>query len=104
MKYDAVAVTKYTFMRAFESSPVHCLKPRPSGNRRRPENGGVIAMLIKLIRNYSARNQTFSPVIDIIQDPISPRSAMFTDQVVFHPSNKMIFKYPFDDLMEEIRR
>jgi hypothetical protein len=26
----------YTFMRAFESFPVHCLKFRPCGKRRRP--------------------------------------------------------------------
>jgi hypothetical protein len=29
---------------------------------------------------------------------------MFEDQVVFHPSDKVIFKYSFDDLVEEIRR
>jgi len=34
-----------TFIRALESSPVHCLKPLPSGKRRRPANGGAIAIL-----------------------------------------------------------
>ncbi len=34
-----------TFIRAFESSPVHCLKPLPSGKRRRPANGGTTAIL-----------------------------------------------------------
>jgi hypothetical protein len=37
--------TLVTFIRALESSPVHCLKFLPSGNLRRPANGGVIAML-----------------------------------------------------------
>jgi hypothetical protein len=36
-----------TFMRAFESSPVHCLKPGPSGKRRSPGNGGTAAMLFR---------------------------------------------------------
>jgi hypothetical protein len=34
-----------TFISAFESSPVHCLNPRPCENRRRPAKGGTIAML-----------------------------------------------------------
>ena len=38
---------KHTFIRAFESSPVHCLKPRPSGKRRRPGNKGTAAMLMR---------------------------------------------------------
>lgn len=34
-----------TFMSAFESSPVHCLKPRPSGKRRSSGNDGAAAIL-----------------------------------------------------------
>lgn len=34
-----------TFMRAFESSPVHCLKSWPSGKHHRPANGGTAAIL-----------------------------------------------------------
>jgi hypothetical protein len=34
-----------TFIKALESSPVHCLNPRPVGNRRNPENGATTAML-----------------------------------------------------------
>jgi hypothetical protein len=37
-------------MSAFESSPVHCLKPLPSGKRRRPAKEGANAML------YSRQN------------------------------------------------
>lgn len=40
-----------TFIRAFESSPVHCLNPLPSGKRRRPANGGVIETL-RHIKNF----------------------------------------------------
>ena len=35
----------FTFIKAFESSPVHCLNPRPSGNRRRPGKDGAAAIL-----------------------------------------------------------
>lgn len=34
-----------TFINALESSPVHCLNPRPFGNRRNPANGATTAML-----------------------------------------------------------
>ena len=34
-----------TFMRAFESSPVHCLNPRPSWKCLSFENGGTTAIL-----------------------------------------------------------
>ena len=40
-----------TFIRAFESSPVHCVNPRPSGKRRRPEKDGTTAMLISISSN-----------------------------------------------------
>jgi hypothetical protein len=35
----------HTFIRAFESSPVHWVKFRPCLNRRRPGNGGASAIL-----------------------------------------------------------
>lgn len=38
-----------TFISALESSPVHCLKPRPWGNRRRPANGGASAILFRAL-------------------------------------------------------
>lgn len=39
---------KVTFMRAFESSPVHWEKSRPSGKRRRPGKGGTAEILGRL--------------------------------------------------------
>lgn len=38
---------KHTFIRAFESSPVHCLNPRPSENLLNPENGATRAILTR---------------------------------------------------------
>lgn len=32
-------------MRAFESSPIHCLKPLPSGKHHTPANAGARAIL-----------------------------------------------------------
>jgi hypothetical protein len=37
----------HTFINALESSPVHCLKLRPSGNRRNPGNDGTAAILFE---------------------------------------------------------
>jgi hypothetical protein len=42
---------KFTFMRALESSPVHCLKLRPCGKRRRPENEATAAILSENLVN-----------------------------------------------------
>jgi hypothetical protein len=38
-------IQAHTFIRAFESSPVHCLKFRPCLKRRKPGNDGAQAML-----------------------------------------------------------
>ena len=37
-----------TFINAFESSPVHCLKSRPSGNHCNPGNGGTADILERM--------------------------------------------------------
>lgn len=38
-------VRELTFIKPFESSPVHCLKRRPCGKRRSPGNDGTALML-----------------------------------------------------------
>lgn len=45
MLNSMIVQLEQTFINAFESSPVHCLKRRPSGNRRKPTNGGAMAIL-----------------------------------------------------------
>jgi hypothetical protein len=42
-----------TFINALESSPVHCVNPRPSLNRRRFENGGAQAILPYLVSSQT---------------------------------------------------
>ena len=49
----------HTSINALESSPVHCLKPRPSGKRRSPGNKGAVAILTKVSKfSISEYNQT----------------------------------------------
>ena len=42
-----------TFIKALESFPVHCLNPRPCGNRLSPGKGGTAAMLPQNQSNYT---------------------------------------------------
>ena len=50
-----------TFIKALESSPVHCLKPRPTGKRLKPENGGASDILPYLshVKQGVQRDPTF---------------------------------------------
>ena|ERR1700733_13205444 len=52
IKYSAqkleLEVLNTTFIRAFESSPVHCAKSLPSLKHRRPAYNGTAEMLVKL--------------------------------------------------------
>ena len=43
-----------TFINAFESSPVHCAKSRPSGKRRNPGKGGTADILDECKNHISA--------------------------------------------------
>ena|SRR5436190_23901054 len=44
-------VDQHTFINAFESSPVHWLKSRPSGKRRKPGYMGT-AEILEVVRSY----------------------------------------------------
>ena len=57
--------TALTFIRAFESSPVHWWKSRPSGNRRSPGNGGMADILIQ-----------FNQLVDTMKLSITYRRSM----------------------------
>ena len=52
----------HTFISAFESSPVHWVNPRPSGNLRSPGNGGAAAILtapVKYVLYWSHIKNTY---------------------------------------------
>ena len=48
-------------MRALESSPVHCLKLRPCGKHRKPENNGATAILKQ--SEYNAQELVENPYL-----------------------------------------
>jgi hypothetical protein len=92
-------------MRAFESSPVHCLNCRPSGNRRRPENGGTIAILFhKQLRQETTSNRDNTPVINVIQNAFGCGFTVSKVKIFPYPGDEMIFECTFNDLMEKIWR
>ena len=89
-----------TFISALESLPVHCLNPWPWGKHRSPEKGGAAAILTSQI---STGPKIFGRVIlfiNIIKDLVHPCLAMGINDIFAHPGNKVIFKGPFDELME----
>lgn len=118
-----------TFMRALESFPVHWLKLRPLGNRRRPGNAGLAAILE---RNMSTRVTEIGrncrchikgtekakreanpceargrlddiPSINVIQDTLCFSLCFcYRIDVFFNPCNEMIFERPFDELVKQI--
>lgn len=55
---------KFTFMRAFESSPVHCVKSRLSGKRRRPGYGGTADILNTPKSNQYQRGSRYEVMTD----------------------------------------
>lgn len=92
-------------MSALESSPVHCLNPRPTGNRRRPGNDGTAAMLhiiCRLAYIQSLNDTSVLPTVNICHNSCSPCFSMLDDEVVTNPGNKMVFESAFDDLVEKI--
>jgi hypothetical protein len=98
--------TELTFMSAFESSPVHCLKSRPSGNRHRPGNAGTAEILCtnQIKSTVEKANKGDAPTIDIINDLISTCRTMFLNKIFIDPTYQVVFKSTLDKLMEQIRR
>ena len=90
----------FTFISALESSPVHCLNPRPSGKRRIPAKGGTAAILTTQISNGPKTFASVIPFINIIKDPVRPCLAMGFNEVFTYPGDEVILKSPFDELME----
>lgn len=103
--------TVTTFISPFESSPVHCLKPRPCGKRRSPRKGGTTLILLQCAVNVqcfrnTCDNETESvPAIDVVLDLVgfSGRVREYRGNVLPDPCHQMIFEDTFDDLVENIR-
>jgi hypothetical protein len=93
---------KRTFIKAFESSPVHCLKPQPSGNRRRPGNKGTAAMLMKVSNKCLVVIQWYSnhtPLIYISKDHLSMSLSMDALKILGHPFDKVVFERALNNLV-----
>ena len=90
-----------TFMRAFESSPVHCLKFLPSGKRLSPAKEGASAMLyinesVIVIHNAEAKT---APPVNIIKYLLGFPLRMFGEDVLDGPFDEMVLEGTFDKLM-----
>ena len=93
----------HTFISALESSPVHCLKPRPSGNWRNPGNKGTAAILFQGKNVYIKDHQHHAPLVDVRKNLLCPLFAMNILKIVSYPLHKMVFECPFDDLMQKVQ-
>ena len=99
-----VDLVEQTFISALESSPVHCLNPRPSGNRRSPGNKGTAAILVKCNHDNFINAPNNVPVVDICKNLLRSCFSMDTLEILSNPFDEMIFKGAFDHLMEKIGR
>ena len=86
-----------TFINAFESSPVHCLYPRPSGKRRKWGNAGADAILNVLMRmcRYDPKFPNL-PSVYICQDLLCQSFCVLFLDVGFNPLYQVVLECPFD--------
>ena len=91
-----------TFISAFESSPVHCLKPRPWGNRQRPGNGGTAAILdihnIRIVSRLVGEHYPL-PSIDVGHDCRSASLTVLEHKIFANPRHEVVFECSLDQLM-----
>ena len=84
-------------MRAFESSPVHCLNFLPSGKRLSPAKGGASAILYNRL---SKRNDVYAeanlPPVNVIEYLLCFWFWVFSIYIVIYPRNKVVFERAFD--------
>ena len=93
-----------TFINALESSPVHCLKPRPSGKRRKPGKWGAAAMLNMRIElshpSASLVECSDQPSVDVSHDGFRTGLAMCEYKVLLDPCHQMVLEGPLDYLVQ----
>lgn len=93
-----------TFISAFESSPVHCANPRPSGKRRKPENDATAAILCHMNNvRFTIKSKYSSPLVNIVYSPLSFAFTVGKFQVFLHPIYEMVLKSSLDELVQDIR-
>jgi hypothetical protein len=95
-------LVKDTFIKALESSPVHCLKPRPTGKRLRPANGGAREILCRIQVSHKNKVQNSNanqPSVNIVKYCLSSTFTMGYSKIIPDPGNQVIFENALDDLM-----
>lgn len=87
--YNEPALRQLTFINAFESSPVHCLKFLPSGKRRSPGKLGTTAILNRVtdkIQNLGVNSMLiYAPSINVCHDCCRSLFSMLLYQVLLDP-------------------
>ena len=98
------SILLYTFISAFESSPVHCLNPRPSGKQRRAGNEGAAAMLMmdESWLNKINRQWEDLPPVNVSENLFSLSWRVLELDIICHPGHQVIFECSFNNLVEEV--
>lgn len=94
-------------MSAFESSPVHCEKSRPSGKRRNPGKAGTAEILQKGFESERIKyldRAGVIPVVNISNNLLPTRLSMQFLQILVHPHYDVVFEGSFYYLMEKVGR
>jgi hypothetical protein len=100
---NAKGNSTHTFIKALESSPVHCLKPRPCGNLRRPANGGATAILLAIGMIQMKQRTTDIPAVNISYDRFPCCTRITLSDILVDPLHKVVFEDAFNDLVEKVR-
>lgn len=93
-----------TFIRAFKSLPVHCLKSLPCGKRRSLGNEGTIAILF-LYSESGGLRRCFKynlPAVNVVHYFFRTLWSVLLGKIYTNPRHQMVFEYPFYDLVEDI--
>ena len=94
---------RLTFIRAFESFPVQCLKFCPSGNLQSPGKMGTTEIL-EMLRTMQRNKAEFClPMVNVLGYLMGTRFMMFNSQIFVDPSDYVVLEGSLHNLMEEVR-
>ena len=85
-------------MRAFESSPVHCVKFRPCLNLRSPGKGGANAILFQGGETHDTwqRKLGHLPAVNLIDCTSPTCNATGVLKILTHPFNEVVLEDTLD--------
>ena len=91
-----------TFIRAFESFPVHCSKFCPSGNLRSLGKMGTAEILETLRTRQRNKAEFCLPMVNVLGYLTGTHFVMFNSQIFVDPSDYVVLERSLYDLMEEV--